>query len=291
MYTELDILDTTMLPSKEIRALASQKSVFILSKIIEINKQIIACQKLIENNKESISDLIPISHKKKEAATKEAVIKSNALAYDLNVLIQEAITFECTSIQMARVMSDTIEKILTEGFSDADGNTIILSKELQFFARMIVEEGKSFTKKQLEVSSWQSEDTSKGVTEEQKLAQKEQKLLESNNRLKIIKEKFSIIEIELDKAKTDQIVNLQKDRLDSVLKILNNNELMKADGATECIRILCEYVKQQTSLTEMLSKKIERKQKGYTPVNMIISGIAGISLIVSIISIIFAVSL
>ena len=136
----------------ELAKYAETKSKEILSLIYQ------SCEKVRvakddSKNAESMKIGLFSRSKAKTDAVASALLRTNEAVAELAKLQKEVITFTCVSVEFARVMHETMAKMMVGEFRDTNGNLRKLDKNTQEFAQHILDEADRFVKKQQAVEN------------------------------------------------------------------------------------------------------------------------------------------
>ena len=143
--------------SVELQAYAEKKSAAILEMINESSRKVAEAKAEAEAAKSMKSGgFFGGKTKKKADATAAALMKTNMAVAELVQLQREAIHFTCISAEFARVMHQTMAKMMASGFRDAHGCIQTVDSNAQEFAQHILDEAEAFTKNQKAVEERQA---------------------------------------------------------------------------------------------------------------------------------------
>ena len=115
--------------------------------------------------------------KAKTDAVAGALLKTNEAVAELAELQKYTIAFICVSVEFASVMHQTMARMMTEGFKDANGNIQALDKDAQEFAQHILDEAEAFTRNQKAVEQNIAKQA-KAITEVAKIAEDNRRCIE-----------------------------------------------------------------------------------------------------------------
>ena len=158
--------------------------------------------------------------KAKTDAVASALLRTNEAVAELANLQKNAITFTCVSVEFARVMHQTMARLMVAGFKDVYGCHRELDENTQQFAQHILDETEKFVKNQQAVECELSrqaesiniiakiaEDNRKRLAEKDDVDQRQEELIYRNrNSIRENKEKNVLQDKELERqaAKDDE---------------------------------------------------------------------------------------
>ena len=142
--------------SAELQEYAEKKSAAILEMINESSRKVTEAKNAAESAKRMKIGFLGRGTAAKATATANALTKTNLAVAELAQLQKEAIHFTCMSAEFARVMHQTMAKMMASGFRDAHGCIQMVDSNAQEFAQHILDEAEAFTKNQKAVEEHQA---------------------------------------------------------------------------------------------------------------------------------------
>ena len=166
----------------ELKAYAEKKSAEILEMINESTRKVAQAKDAAETARNmKISWFFGRGTAKKTNATAEAVTKTNLAVAELAQLTQNTIQYTCMSIEFARVMHQTMARMMASGFKDAHGCIQTVDANAQEFVQHILDEAESFAKNQKAVEERQAAQDKKLSDISQLVQENRKKLQEKDN--------------------------------------------------------------------------------------------------------------
>ena len=192
-----DMIDIRQMNPAQLRAHAEKKSAEILELINKASRKVTQAKRASEAaSKMKAGGIFGGKTKLKTNATADALMQTNRAVAELAKLQQEAIHYTCMSIGFARVMHETMAKMMASGFKDAHGCIQAVDAEAQDFARHILDEAEAFTKNQEDVEERQA-------IMDKKLSDISQREMEDRQRLDDKEKIDAAQQRDIDKIKAD----------------------------------------------------------------------------------------
>lgn len=202
----------------------------------------------------------------KATATADALINTNEAVSELSNIVNESIAFTCLSMAFAKIMIDSIDQMMAEGFEDSKGNHITLTNAAKEQGEIILKQAKNYLNSQLQINELEAK-------------QKEQEIIDKQQDELIAKNSERLDE----KEKIDE---LQTQRLEELGALLSNKDLVdqKQEEAilknSEAVKVLFEYTKQKEELDKKQSEQIEQliNKNKVNVINLLSLGLSIISI-------------
>lgn len=294
----LDEMTLAKMTPEELRDYAEKKSRYILSKIEAAGDKVQKAKEAADFAKNDDNFHWWNKQAKKIDAHSDALVCINEAIAELNDLVRESIDFSCTTPAFAQVMYDNMDRMLADGFQDADGNFVKLSGNAEMQAGYVLMQTKLFTQQQMK------------YLEEQSVQDKEISSLktELGHKTKIDKVQDSrLVELEKSMSEKDRIyaeqtqrmlklrqMLAQKETIDSLQeKNISENRQAITQNA-DAIKVLMDFVKQKDVLDNDISlklKNLEDLQKANEERNSSVPTIFSVAaLLVSLISLVLTLA-
>lgn len=137
---------------------AEETAAAFLTKIKQNQDKIEAAKKQAEAAREMKVKWYTLGKTAKKAdATAEGLVAINEAVAEMNELIQECVKLTCRSIEFACAMSQTISRMMVEGFVDRDGKLMHLTSSEKEMAEIILTQSNDWTQRQLQMEQVQAE--------------------------------------------------------------------------------------------------------------------------------------
>ena len=201
----------------------------------------------------------------KAEATAEALMNTNEAVSELSKVVKESIAFTCLSMAFAQKMTESIAKMMAEGFEDSNGNYISLSNDAKEQGEIILKQAKSYLNSQLQINELEQKQKIKDELDKvqsEKIEVLENKLKEKDS---LDSKQDELILKNTERLnKKDEIDELQTQRLEELGALLNNKDLIDSkqeeaiEKNAEAIKVLFEYTKQKDEIDKKQSEEIEK---------------------------------
>ena len=143
------------MPPDKVDELVARKSKEILSNIQACTVKIREAKKASERADKMESGGFLERGKRTEeklSATTGALKNTNDAVSELSKIVTESIAFTCLSMSFAQKMTESISKMMIEGFEDSNGNYISLSNDAKEQGEIILKQAKNFLNSQLQIN-------------------------------------------------------------------------------------------------------------------------------------------
>lgn len=136
---------------------AEEKATAFLTKIKQNQDKIEAAKEKAEAAREMKTGWFGIGQKKINKFLLDDSVTNKEIQEEQSKLIQECVSFTCSSIDFACAMSQTISRMMVEGFVDRDGKLIHLASSEKEMAKKILTQANDWVQKQLQIEQVQAE--------------------------------------------------------------------------------------------------------------------------------------
>ena len=150
--TKREIERISKLDNNALTKFAKEKAALILTRVSELSDRIDEAKSAAKAAKRIKTGLLHWGGTRRKAdMSADALTRTNEALAELAAVQQESIMFTCISTRFARVMHQTMAKMMANGFRDTNGNLRELDGNSQEFAQHILDAAEDFTRKQAEV--------------------------------------------------------------------------------------------------------------------------------------------
>lgn len=136
---------------------AEEKAAAFFTKIKQNQDKIEAAKKQAEAAKKMKTGWFGIGQNKINKFLLDDSITNKEIQEEQSKLIQECVAFTCSSIDFACAMSQTISRMMVEGFVDRDGKLMHLTSSEKEMAEIILTQSNDWTQRQLQIEQVQAE--------------------------------------------------------------------------------------------------------------------------------------
>ena len=147
LYNKLTLTPPTQ---EELKTIAHETTQNILVKINECSKSIADAKGAAEDARDKKIGMFGAGSKKKINATSEALVQTNKAIAEMNNVVQESIKFTCVSYIFAEIMRDTLQIMISQGFTNYSGELIRLNENGKEAALLVLQETEYFAQRQKE---------------------------------------------------------------------------------------------------------------------------------------------